>query len=94
MLLKVFSIYDSATEAYNQPFFMLTKAEAIRAFTNMALDDNSNINKHSADYHLYYLGDYDNATGYVDQSKKLECMGSADLFKNQNNVVDMEAVNS
>lgn len=83
MLLKVFSIRDTAAEAYNQPFFMLTQAEAIRIFTNMANDPESNISKHSSDYHLYYLGTYDNQTGYFSQDKEILNIGRADSFKKE-----------
>ena len=83
MILKVFSIYDSCVEAYNQPFFMLTKAEAIRAFTNMAADPTTNISKNPSDFHLYFLGTYDNSTGYVNQDEHIKDLGSADQYKEQ-----------
>ena len=90
MLLKVFSIYDSATKAYHQPFFMLTNAEAIRAFSNMAIDPESNICKHSSDYHLFFLGTYDNATGYINQDENIKNLGSADLFNKEDVHVDIK----
>lgn len=83
MQLKIFSIYDEAVQAYNTPFFMLTRTEAMRAFENMARDENTNISKHKSDYHLYYLGVYDNATGLVKQDDGITDLGSADLFKDE-----------
>lgn len=83
MILKVFSIFDTATGAYNQPFFMLTSKEAIRAFTRMANDPESGISLQPSDYHLYYLGSYDNATGFINQDENIKNLGSADTFKNR-----------
>ena len=83
MILKVFSIFDTATGAYNQPFFMLTAKEALRAFERMANDETSGICQNPSDYHLYYLGSYDNATGFINQDENIKNLGSADTFKNR-----------
>lgn len=87
MILKIFSVYDSATKVYNTPFFMLTNAEAIRAFSTMAMDTQSNICKHSHDFHLFFLGTYDNVTGYVNQDEHIKDLGCADLFKTEEDTV-------
>lgn len=89
MELKVFSIFDKATKAFNQPFYMLTQAEARRAFSTMALDSTTNINKHPHDYHLYYLGKFDNISGaFHDQN--VEDLGSAAVYQvNETNVDEL-----
>lgn len=81
MILKVFSIYDKATEAFNMPFFMLTNSEAIRAFQNMAHDETTQINKNPLDYNLYRLSEYDNATGKF--TDDVHDLGNASLFKQE-----------
>mgnify|MGYP000033853060 CR=1 FL=1 len=89
MELKVFSIFDKATEAFNLPFFMLTEKEAIRAFTNMALDETTQINKHKHDYHLYYLGRFDNKLAAF-HDMNLRDMGSAATYVvNETNVNEL-----
>jgi len=90
MLLKVFSICDSCAEVYNTPFFMLTRAEAIRAFQNLALDASSNISQNPKDYNLYYLGTYDNNNATFTVDGKPEDLGCADLFLKEDNVVELE----
>lgn len=80
MELKVFSIYDNAVKAYNQPFFMLTQAEAVRAFSNLLKDINSSIAQNPQDYVLYKLGTYDNQTGMFTQDKSHTRIGSANEF--------------
>jgi len=79
MILKVFSIFDNATKAYNQPFFMLTNAEAIRAFQNMALDESTQIFRNPNDFNLYYLGAFDNTEATFKMDMK--DLGSAVLFQ-------------
>lgn len=61
MLSKVFTVYDSAVEAYLSPFFLPAKGAAIRAFTELVNDPNHQFGKHPADYVLFELGTYDDA---------------------------------
>lgn len=63
MLLRVYSIYDSKVEVYAQPFFMHTKGQAIRAFTDAIADSSSQYAKHPADYTLFELSEYDDSLG-------------------------------
>jgi len=90
MILKVFCIYDSAIEAYNQPFFMLTQKEAIRAFTNLANDPESKIHQNPTDYHLYFIGAWDNATGYLTQDTKLLSLGDARQYQTKETVENVK----
>lgn len=63
MFLKIFSVRDSAADAFLQPFFAPTTGLAIRSFQDAVNDVSHQFNKHSLDYHLYLLGDFDDATG-------------------------------
>lgn len=90
MKLKVFSVRDSATEVFTRPFFMLTKAEAIRTFTKESNTPDSQLYQHPLDYHLYYLGDFDQDSGKFN-SVNPEDLGTAQSYKNPDNVVDMKA---
>lgn len=62
MISKIFSVYDSKSEAYLQPFFMQSRGAAVRAFVDIANDPSHAFHKHSADYTLFELGEYDDAT--------------------------------
>ena len=62
MIMKVFSVYDSAVGAYMTPFFMQSSGAAIRAFTDITNDLQSAICKHPSDYSLFELGSWDDAT--------------------------------
>ena len=61
MILKTFSVYDSAAGAYLQPFFAPTVSVAMRSFSDAVNDPNHQFNKHAADYSLYLLGDFDDS---------------------------------
>jgi hypothetical protein len=59
MLMSVFSIYDSATEAWSPPLFVKSKGEIMRWFTDAVNDVNVKFCRHPADYTLFELGTWD-----------------------------------
>lgn len=61
MLFKVFVVYDSKTEVFGQPFFMKSKGEAVRGFTEVSNDQSSTIGKYPSDFTLFELGSFDDA---------------------------------
>ncbi len=61
MILKVFSVYDSKVESFFKPFYSQTKGEAIRSFTEISNDKQSQIGKYPEDFTLFELGDYDDS---------------------------------
>ena len=81
MLLKVFSIYDTATEAFAQPFFMLTQAEAVRAFTTLVREDGNKIKNNPHDFKLFAIATYDNSTGMFTQEKLIDLGSAANYSK-------------
>lgn len=66
MILKMYSVYDRAAEAFTQPFFAQTDGWAIRQFTDTVNDTNSMLHKHAEDYTLYQLGVFNDASGLVE----------------------------
>ena len=64
MILKIFSVFDTAVGAYASPMFLHSRAQAVRAFTDAIADPSTNICKHPQDFTLFYLGEYDDQTGY------------------------------
>lgn len=65
MILTCVSIYDKAAAAYMRPWFAQAQGVAIRQFTdevNRSAQDNP-LWMHPADYDLYLLGTWDDATG-------------------------------
>lgn len=68
MKLKVYSIFDTAAQAFTQPFFMHNDGLAIRAFQdNVNAKEPNNISQHPDQFALYLLGDFDDSTGDIDK---------------------------
>ncbi|AXL14687.1 nonstructural protein [Microviridae sp.] len=84
MKLEIFSIYDSKSEAYMQPFFMKNKGEATRAFTTLCNDGQSQMHQYPEDFTLFSLGAYDDSTGGFHQEKTPNPIGKATEFKKEN----------
>lgn len=78
MKMKMFSVYDSAAQAYVTPFFMHNKALAIRAFDdNVNSEQENNINKHPDQFSLHEVGEFDDANGIVTPYEKPELVTTA-----------------
>ncbi len=65
MILKIYTVFDSATGAYMRPFFMQSDGQAMRSFIDEVNGD-SPMAKHPEDYALFALGDFDDNTGTFD----------------------------
>lgn len=63
MILKMFTVYDSKVEAYLPPFYERASGSAIRAFEASCNQPEHQFRKHPADYTLFEIGTYDDATG-------------------------------
>ena len=66
MKLQIFTVYDSAAQAYLQPFFLKARGQAVREFSDMVNKDGHQFWKHPQDYTLFYLGEYDEESGTFD----------------------------
>lgn len=61
----VCAVFDSAVQAYGQPFFVIATGAAVRSFVdecNREAADNG-LYMHPEDYVLYQLGAFDDETG-------------------------------
>lgn len=59
MKLKIFSVRDSALQAFVRPFFVPTTGVAIRGFTDEVNRVGSEMNIHPGDYELFAIGEFD-----------------------------------
>lgn len=66
MKLFVFSVRDSAVDAFMRPFCVNARGQAIRSFQDEAMDEKSEIHKHAADYELFELGTFDEESGKME----------------------------
>jgi len=95
--LKAYSVYDMKIETYAKPFYQLTRGEALRSWTELANDANSQnmVSKHPADFVLFEVGEYDESTGRFENLNAPFSLGSALQYKNKSddtgNLFDMKA---
>lgn len=64
MILNAYTLFDSKSLVFNQPFFAHNNAVAIRMVTEIAQDMNTSIGRHPSDYVVYRVGTYDDQTGF------------------------------
>ena len=76
MIHKTFSIFDSKASAYLPPFYMQTKAEAIRAIGDCVDDKEHRFAKHPEDYTLFYLGEFDDNKGTFEDERGISADGT------------------
>ncbi|MDO3651329.1 phage ORF5 protein [Nocardia mangyaensis] len=88
MIKKIFTVYDEKSEAYLQPFFLDTIGQASRAMTDCCNDLNHQFNRHTADYSLFQLGEYDDQTATINYNKK--SLGSLLEYKTNIQAENME----
>jgi hypothetical protein len=68
MKMVMVSIKDTAADAFGRPAFVASEGVAVRQFqdeVNRSSDDNQ-LYKHPDDFHLYYLGLFDDSTGKIE----------------------------
>lgn len=64
-MMAVFSIFDSKAGVYSQPVFAVSAGAAVRSFEDAVNDPSTVYAKHPGDYTLFYIGRYDDATGFL-----------------------------
>lgn len=64
--LKVFSVKDTKGGMFLSPMLARSHGEAERMFKQATTDEKSLICRYPEDYDLYYLGEFDDATGKYD----------------------------
>ena len=83
MKFQLFSVFDSMAENFNTPMFVAAKGIAIRAFDDQANNPESQINKHAADYTLFFIGEFDDSTGQITSVKPQSHGTGADFIKSE-----------
>lgn len=63
MRMTVVCIFDRVAVVYGRPWCAVSRGAAIRTFGELVRDKNTEFSKHPADYDLFLLGEYDDATG-------------------------------
>lgn len=82
MILRVYAVMDSAVGAYLPPLVFRSDEEATRAFADACTTQGQFV-KHAADYSLWYLGTFNDATGVVENNAigPLLCVSGVNVNK-------------
>lgn len=80
MIQFLYSIYDEKVEAYTNPWYAPTNPAAIRTFTDLANDSNTQIGRHTLDYTLYQLGKWDDSNGTIEMFDHPVNLGKASEY--------------
>jgi len=71
---KLFSVYDSKSMVYDQPWLAPNKGAAMRAVLDVLKDPNHHFTKWPADFTLFEIGEWDELTGtLVPHVAKINC---------------------
>lgn len=62
MILKLYTIYDSAAQSYSNPVYMIGRGVAFRSFQDEVAKPDSRFHQHPDDYTLFELGSFDDQT--------------------------------
>lgn len=92
MTLKLFSLYDSAVEAYNTPMFLRSRGEAIRSLQAAVNEPGNNISKWPAQFTLFEIGSYDDSSGRITMYDAMISLGTALQYKDESKIESVPAV--
>lgn len=84
MIHKMFTIFDSKAEAFLPPFFLPTKAMAVRVFTDCVNDEEHNWGKHPEDYTLFQLGNWNDSSAVIEMDEPKIAVGNGMEFRIEN----------
>ncbi len=80
-MLSVFTIRDSAAEAFMRPFFAQSSGSAVRSFSDAVNDpEESPMGAHPEDYTLFLVGEFDELTGTF-STHEPRSLGNGSTFK-------------
>lgn len=84
MVQNIYSIFDEKGQAFAPPFFYSHDGQAVRAFSDLANDPKSMVNRHNGDYKLYKLGTFDDVSGMlVSESQPKFIVNAASMVANK-----------
>lgn len=81
MALLQFSIFDKKAGKYGSPFTCIDQTDAQRQMIRASMDERTNLFHFSADFELFYLGEFDERSGKFHPLENPEFIGSVSEFQ-------------
>lgn len=85
MIMSIYSVWDSKADAYITPFFAPNDAVAIRMFSSAVEDSGHDFHRHSEDYSLFKIGQFNQNTAEI-MPDNVTVIARAHELKGQTNV--------
>lgn len=76
MLVRMYAIYDSKAQAYNQPFFCANNAVAFRNLEKACRNPESPFAQFPADFNLFCLASFEDVSGKIEPFHAPENLGN------------------
>lgn len=88
MLYGVYSVYDSGVKMYMQPFYSVSKGNALRSFITASNDPNMPFFATPSDYTLFQVGEWDDVAGIHTSLAVPLSLGTALMHKHIPQVIE------
>lgn len=75
--MKVYCVYDSAVQAYDKPFVLRNKGEALRSWQEVANDKTTLVGKRPHEFCLFEIGEWNDLTGEISIYESKQSLGLA-----------------
>lgn len=89
MNYKMYSIFDTKSRVYAQPWFSVNDATAIRSFSQVANDPSTQIFHHPEDFILYQIGHFSDDSGVCMATTPPVHLGAASNFKREDTQIPL-----
>lgn len=66
MKMEIYAVRDSAVAGYMRPFFVQTRAVAMRSIVDALGDPETTLSRFPSHYSLWYLGTFDDQSGCIE----------------------------
>lgn len=83
MQIKMFSIFDSKAEEFDNPFYARNEATAKRSFRRAVNQEGSAFGEQPGDYTLFEIGVFETDTGLIEPHATLINHGLAQFYVDQ-----------
>lgn len=90
MIYHVFSIYDEKAEAFLPPFILPKEAQALRVFSDCVNSNDHQFGANPADYTLFRLGTFDDATAQFLLERTKQPLGNGVEFRKPDHPISPE----
>lgn len=84
MRKPLYSVFDSKTAIFCNPFTAVNNADAVRSFAYAANDEGNHISRNPSDFTLYYIAEMDTETAAIVSASPIQNLGQASQFKEGN----------